>query len=254
MVVMMFHLFLKSLNKDKLPSDRIKKLKELCKKLRIKVNALSFLDRALTHSSYIEKSGDHIETYERLEFLGDSILNASIAYFLYINNPHLTEGGLSAFRSSLVDEKTLSEIALSFDIHKYINLGKGETLTDFRAREKVTADIMESIIAVVFLEKGFWKAFDFITKIMDVHIKKRLETGTRDFKTQLQKWSVAKFKEYPAYTITSELGPDHNKIFEIKASVGNCLSASAKGRTKKDAEQKAAEKIWLMIQNEVQIK
>lgn len=225
-------------------------LKKISGRLSINIKDYHLLDKAFTHSSCIDKSGGYNEPYERLEFLGDSILNASIAYLLYINNPHLSEGGLSALRSSLVDEKTLSEIAFQLKLLDYINLGKGETLSDPRARQKVAADITESIIGVIFLESGFEKALAFVKSILDPEIKKRIKTGTRDYKTQLQKWSVSKFKEYPVYRIIRETGPDHNKIFEIQVTVHGEFTANAKGRTKKEAEQKAAEQVIKSIKIE----
>jgi len=247
---MMLPWFSGNTSKSKLTPERRKKLRELCRKLGIQINALSQLDRALTHSSSLDRSGTHTETYERLEFLGDSILNASMAYILFEGYPNMTEGGMSAYRSSLVDERTLSEIAEDYGILSYINLGKGESLSDIRAREKVTADIMESIIGVIFLEKGFKRALRFVRRIMEVQIKNRVEQGTRDYKTQLQKWAVAKFREYPQYTVVNEIGPDHNKVFEVRANVANKFSAVARGRTKKEAEQKAAEKIWTSLRHE----
>lgn len=242
----MFRLFLKSTAKtagSKLSQERVQKLRELCKVLSIKVKNFDLLDKALTHSSFIDRTGESHDTYERLEFLGDSILNASVAHMLYLSNPRLTEGGLSALRSSLVDEKTLSEIALKMNILDYINLGKGETLSDMRAKEKVAADIIESIIGVIFLENSFEKALLFVRSIIESEVKKRLKMGTRDFKTKLQKWAIAKYKEYPKYSVISESGPDHNKIFEMNVAVHSEYSASATGRTKKEAEQKAAEKV-----------
>jgi ribonuclease-3 len=240
----MLPLFSRNTNKLKprrLSDKRIKDLKELSARLSLKIKDYTLLNKALTHSSCVDKTGLNNEPYERLEFLGDSILNASIAYQLYIDNPNLSEGGLSSLRSSLVDEKTLSEIAQGLKLLDYINLGKGETLSDPRARQKVAADIAEAVIGVTFLERGFEKALEFVRHILDPEIKKRLETGTRDFKTQLQKWAVSRFKEYPVYKIIRETGPDHNKTFEVMASVHNEWRATAKGRTKKEAEQKAAE-------------
>ncbi len=252
----MLHWFSKNTNKlkkQRLSEERLIELKRLSAGLSISIKNYALLDTAFTHSSCTDKSGVYQEPYERLEFLGDSILNASIAYLLYIDNPNLSEGGLSALRSSLVDEKTLSEIAFGLKLLDHINLGKGETLSDPRARQKVAADITESVIGVVFLENGFGKALEFVKTILEPEIMKRLKTGTRDFKTQLQKWSVSRFREYPVYRIVRETGPDHNKIFEVSVHVHNEYKAAAKGRTKKEAEQKAAEQIVesLKIQNKL---
>jgi ribonuclease III len=246
----MFPLFSKSSDKKApsgpvvtIPVQRKKRLAELCKKLGITLKDFVLLDTALAHSSSVDKGPGARESYERLEFLGDSVLNTSMAYLLYHNNPEYTEGALSALRSSLVDEKTLSEIAFSFHILHYIKLGKGETLSDSRAKEKVAADVMESIIGVIFLEKGFDKALAFVRRVMEKEIQKRILVGTRDYKTQIQKWAVSRYKEYPSYEVVSEKGPDHNKIFEVRVRIHNEYSATATGRTKKDAEQKAAEKV-----------
>lgn len=234
-------------SRNKTPSplapQRKKKLAELCKKLGISLGNYTLLDTALAHSSSVDKGAGIRESYERLEFLGDSVLNTSMAYLLYKNNPDYSEGSLSALRSSLVDEKTLSEIAFSFHILHYIKLGKGETLSDSRAKEKVAADVMESIIGVIFLDKGFDKALAFVKRVMEGEIKKRILIGTRDYKTQIQKWAVSRYKEYPVYEMVGEKGPDHNKIFEVRVKIHNEFSATATGRTKKDAEQKAAEKV-----------
>lgn len=231
----------------KLSNERVRRLKELSRRLGVGIHDFDNLDRALTHTSALEKSAPLEETYERLEFLGDSILNASVAQILYLSNPGLSEGGLSALRSSVVDERTLAEVGHTLGVLDFVNLGKGETLSDSRAREKVTADIMESIIAVIFLEKGFPRAQKFVKKILGAEIEQRLKNGTRDFKTQVQKWSVSKFREYPQYEVIQEYGPDHNKIFEVRVTVHGRFTATGKGRTKKDAEQHAAEQVLQSI-------
>lgn len=249
----MFQLFLKNLNDSftgKLEKSRKKKLKELLKKLKIDINNLKLLDQALTHASFVERKNFQ-SSYERLEFLGDSILNASVSALLYELCPKSKEGSLSALRASIIDEKTLSQVALKLDLLSYVNLGKGETLSDSRAREKVSADVMEAIIGVVFLEKGFREAFKVVKSLLESEINTRIKTGPRDFKTQLQKISVARFKEYPKYEIIKEEGPEHNKIFEVSVSINNNqYYATGTGRTKKEAEQKAAKKILSILKEE----
>ena len=237
----MFLSFLRNIKRNReLSSERKRQLKELCAKLGIRIRALWLLDRALTHSSFVEKSSHNVYSYERMEFLGDSILNASVSYHLYLSNPMFMEGKLSALRASVVDEKTLSEIGFSIGLQDYINLGRGERLSDIRARIKVTADIVESIIAVIFLEKGFRAAFRFVRKLLDAHLVQRLTNGTNDYKTMLQKLSIEKYKEYPVYQVIEESGPDHNKVFQVEVRVKDNTSAIAAGRSKKEAEQKAA--------------
>ncbi len=248
----MFLSFLRNLNKrkeDNLPEERRKKLLKLSEKLSVKFKNLELLNRALTHTSFEKSNGEG--NYERLEFLGDSILNSSVAYILYDLCPNYKEGTLSALRASIVDEKTLSAIAIDLGLLNYINLGRGETLSDFRAKEKVSADVLEAIIGAIFIENGFEKAFNFVRKLLLKEIEKRIKIGPKDFKTQLQKIVVAKYKEYPHYEVISESGPEHNKIFEVSVSVKDKkYFAIAKGRSKKEAEQKAAEQILNQIKKE----
>jgi ribonuclease-3 len=244
----MFQLFLKDTNKAlNIDKSRRKKLKELSNKIGVKFKNLKLLNQALTHTSCVEKKSK-IESYERLEFLGDAILNTCVAIILYELCPDYKEGSLSSLRASIIDGKTLSEVAFNLRLLDYINLGKGETLADSRAKEKVSADLVEAIIGAIYLEFGFEKAFNFVKNLLDSEIKKRIKIGPKDFKTQLQKLTVARFKEYPKYEVIKEEGPEHNKIFEVSVSVnGNQYFATAVGRTKKDAEQRAAEKVLQMI-------
>lgn len=232
-----------SSNNEKLTPERKKLLKKLCEKLKVRISNLELLDRALTHSSCRDKTGKLMDSYERLEFLGDSVLSLAVSYMLYNTNPTFAEGKLSAIRSSVVDEATLAEIGNQLDIYPYINLGKGEQLKDERARKKVFADIIESIIAVIFMDGGYEKAYKFVEHIIGVHIDQRLTEGTRDYKTRLQQLSIERFKEYPVYAVTGEKGPDHNKIFQVEVTVGGKFKATGIGRSKKEAEQKAAYRI-----------
>lgn len=244
----MFRLFSRSTKADISP-ERKKQLKELIQIFKIRVKSLSNLDRALTHTSFIKKSSEITLSYERLEFLGDAILNAAMAHILYDQEPNSMEGRLTMIRASLVDETTLSEIGLERGILKYVKLGKGETLSDSRAQHKVSADIMEALIATVYLDFGFGYAKKFVERLLKDHIKRRLQQGNRDFKTRLQKWSLATFKQYPEYKVLGEKGPDHNKEFEIQVSVGDTYQFTAKGRSKKEAEQRAAKKLLLQVEN-----
>lgn len=252
----MFQLFTKNTkdNNDTLSSERKSELKKLCKKLNIRLRSLSMLDRALTHSSYIKKNNNKDKCYERLEFLGDAVLSASVAYILYEDKPNFREGRMTSLRSSIVDEPTLAEIGFELGLDKYINLGKGENLSDTRARKKVTSDVVEAIIAAIFLEKGFKEAFKFVQQIMKGHIKNRLVQGTEDNKTKLQKLVVERFKQYPMYKVIDEKGPDHSKIFNIKVTVAGKYTANGKGRSKKEAEKEAAGKVLAIILRSIKSK
>lgn len=235
--------FLRGTKANPLTKERRAELKELCRRLGIKVKALFLLDRALTHSSW-HRNGKRVKlNYERMEFLGDSVLNASASLILFKKCPDYPEGKLSAIRSSVVDEKTLSEIGSEYDLLSFVRFGNGERVSDRRAKQKITADIMESIIATLFLERGFDYAFSFVQRILVSHIDERLKTGTRDYKTRLQQYVVDKWRVYPNYSVVDEEGPDHNKIFTVEVCLPSGMKSSARGRSKKEAEQKSAEKI-----------
>ncbi len=206
------------------------------------MRSLALLDRALTHTSYLNRKDQEIKSYERLEFLGDSVLNASVSYSLFSENPGFKEGKMSALRSSLVDEKTLSEISIMLKLDEYVNLGKGERLHDQRARRKVSADVVESIVGVLFLERGFNYARKFVQRLIFPHIQNRLALGIRDYKSKLQRISLDRYKSYPEYTVIKEIGPDHNKVFEIEVKLENKYKETGSARSKKEAEQLAAKK------------
>jgi|YNPMSStandDraft_1061717.scaffolds.fasta_scaffold01117_9 ribonuclease-3 len=239
--------FSKSTSEYNLSPQREKQLKTLCKKLSIRIKALALLDRAFTHASYGHENKYPLYNYERLEFLGDAVLNLGIARLLYEIQPLEKEGFLSALRSSIVDEQTLYDVANSLSFYDYLNLGKGETLSDERARVKVLADVMESFLAVHFLEHGWEKTYSLIKRLFLPVLQKRMEMGTKDFKSQLQKWSLSTYKEYPVYRVIKEEGPDHNKLFTIEVSLHNTWRAVSQGRSKKEAEQKAAEQLLTKI-------
>ncbi|URA10238.1 ribonuclease III [Thermospira aquatica] len=242
--------FSKNTSSGEISPARRKQLKDLCRKLNVHVKALALLDRAFTHASYSHENRDPLYNYERLEFLGDSVLNLGIAKLLYETRPNEKEGSLSALRSSLVDEKTLFEIAEQFSFYDYLKLGKGESLSDERARVKVLADVMESFLAVYFLEHGWENSFRLIKRLFSPVLQRRLEDGIRDYKSQLQKWALARYKEYPVYKVIGEEGPDHNKLFTVEVTLHNKWRAISTGRSKKDAEQKAAEQLFSLVQEE----
>jgi len=191
----MFRFFLKNSKTDNLTNERKNCLKKLCKVLNIKIKNYILLDIALTHTSANEKlninsgKSNNIRNYnyERLEFLGDSILNACVTYILYKIIPTMREGFLSDLRSSIVDEKSLSEISKGINLIEYIKLGNYEQLLDGRAQEKIMADVLEAIIGVVFIENGFTKTLKFIETLFKKIINQRIEFGSKDFKSKLQK-------------------------------------------------------------------
>lgn len=219
-----------------------KELEELASRLSYKFNDISFLEQALMHRSFINEKSDHdIKNNERLEFLGDAVLSAVISHLLSRRFPDADEGTLSKFRAKLVNENTLAKLAADIELGKYLLLGKGEELTGGREKPSILSDAYEAVIAAVYLDGGFDKAFSAISGQFSVIMEDvSMEEVAMDYKTELQKQSQELFKVAPTYELISETGPEHNKIFEIEVLVKGERFGKGYGKAKKEAEQRAA--------------
>ena len=199
------------------------------------------LETALTHSSYAnEKQNADSMSYERQEFLGDSVLGLVTAEFLYNHEPMLPEGRMTRLRAELVCEASLHKTALNLGLGEYMRLGKGEANTGGRTRPSILADMVEAIIAAIYLDAGMDKARSFVLEkvLGDVEISEQRRSA--DYKTQLQELVQRKANQHIAYELVSESGPDHNKTFEFEVKINGQPSGRGSGRTKKEAEQMAA--------------
>lgn len=201
------------------------------------------LERALTHSSVRRKNDDSFH-YERLEFLGDRVLGLCIANLLHTRFPKATEGELSLRLNSLVNGKTLAQIADSFALHEFIRTGGDlKQITGKRLRS-VRADVLEALIASIYLDGGLEAAQNFITR----YWTDRLESSAsarRDSKTALQEWAHANSLGTPKYRETDRQGPDHDPEFTVTVKLPNHLACEGSGRSKRTAEQNAARKMLL---------
>ena len=201
------------------------------------------LRTALTHSSYAnEKHPGAGVSYERLEFLGDSILGLVTAEFLYRHEPELPEGRMTRLRAELVCEASLHKTALALGLGGYMRLGRGEELTGGRERPSILADMVESIIAAIYLDAGMDEARRFVLG----HVLKDAEISdthrSADYKTQLQELVQRKSNQHISYRLAEESGPDHNKRFTFEVLINDAVAGRGSGRTKKEAEQMAAQK------------
>ena len=199
------------------------------------------LQTALTHSSYAnEHAAQGCESYERLEFLGDSILGAVTANYLYRHEPRLPEGRMTRLRAELVCETALHRVALSLELGRYMRLGKGEENTGGRGRASILADMVESIIAALYLDSGIDEARRFImeTVLSDVVITEAHHSA--DYKTELQELVQQRPNRHISYELVGESGPDHDKRFVFTVSIDGEIAGRGEGRTKKEAEQMAA--------------
>ena len=199
------------------------------------------LETALTHSSYAnEKHLDGCMSYERQEFLGDSVLGLVTAEFLFSHQPMLPEGRMTRLRAELVCEASLHKTALSLGLGQYMRLGKGESNTGGRERPSILADMVEALIAAIYLDAGMDRARAFVLEkvLGDVEINEQRRSA--DYKTRLQELVQKKANQHIAYELVSESGPDHNKLFEFEVRINGQPSGRGSGRTKKEAEQMAA--------------
>ena len=203
------------------------------------------LIQALTHSSYAnEKHMKKLSDNERLEFLGDAVLEIVSSEFLFENYPDMPEGELTKLRASIVCEPTLALCTQEISLGDYILLGKGEDLTGGRTRKSILSDAMEAIIGAIYLDGGFANAKEFIHKFIltDIEHKQLFY----DSKTILQEVVQAKH-EVVRYELTDESGPDHNKNFTVEVYIGAKSVGRGVGRTKKAAEQEAAYRALLAM-------
>lgn len=213
-------------------------------------NDIKLLRQALTHSSFAnEKRLDKLANNERLEFLGDAVLELVTSEFLYRNNNKMHEGDLTKLRASIVCEQTLSMCANEINLGKYIQLGKGEASTGGRERASILSDAMEAIIGSIYLDGGFTSAKEFIDKFIlsDVENKQLFF----DSKTILQEIVQSEYKDPLTYELIAEEGPDHNKKFTVKALIGEKELEVGVGRTKKAAEQQAAYRSILALRKKI---
>jgi ribonuclease III len=213
------------------------------KRLAYEFRDKGLLEEALRHSSFVNEQVRHkMNDNERLEFLGDAVLNLVVGHMLLNRFPNFDEGELSRMRSNIVNETRVASVAKSLDIGPYIQLGKGESLTKGREKNSILSNSFEAIIAAVYIDGGYDAAFSLIKK----HFSFLLEpdgniAAEYDYKTRIQELLQIRQGEKPIYSVIEEKGPDHNKIFRIELSV-NDIRTEGYGKSKKHAEQDAARK------------
>ncbi|HEY1625627.1 MAG TPA: ribonuclease III [Streptosporangiaceae bacterium] len=204
------------------------------------------LERALTHRSYAYENGN-LPTNERLEFLGDSVLGLVVTDTLYTGYPNLPEGQLAKLRAAVVQMGALAEVARELRLGAFIRLGKGEEVTGGRDKPSILADTLEAVIGAVYIDCGLAEATALVHRLFDPVIKRAAQLGAGlDWKTSLQELTAVETLGVPEYQV-SESGPDHQKSFRAEVRVGGQVLGSGAGRTKKAAEQQAAEAAWTAI-------
>lgn len=218
-------------------------LPELMRKLNYEFKNTDPLVESLRHSSFVNEQLDtDLKDNERLEFLGDAVLNLIVGHILMQRYPDLKEGDLSRMRANLVNESQLASIARGIDLGAYIQLGKGEIQSQGWNKQSILANTFEAVIAAVYIDGGFDAAF----KIIDGHFSFLINsvatpTANHDFKSQIQELVQMEYRSIPIYTVIHESGPDHDKTFRVQLTVGE-VQTEGIGKSKKAAEQDAARK------------
>jgi ribonuclease III len=208
---------------------------------------------ALTHKSYCnEHRGESVIDNERLEFLGDAVVDLLVSHRLMERFPSADEGELSKLRALIVNEDALARVARELHIGELLRMGRGEELTGGRGKSSVLADALEAVIAAVYLTEGVTGAM----VVIDLHFAEALDGVAEgrsgdDYKTRLQEMMQSQGRAAPRYRVVAEEGPDHAKTFEVEVSVGSELFGRASGRNKKEAEQAAARKTLEIVKGKV---
>ncbi len=220
----------------------MKDLSKLENKIEIKFKNKNLLTQSLVHRSYLnEHPNFFLEHNERLEFLGDAVLELIVTNYLY-NTYKNPEGDLTAWRAALVNAKILSQLAASIDLDHFLYLSKGEAKDQGKAREYILADAFEALIGAIFLDQGLDKTAKFIKKQLIVKLPNILKNKLYiDPKTRFQEISQDKLKITPTYKVLKESGPDHAKYFKIGVFLNDELITEGEGMSKQEAQLKAAE-------------
>jgi ribonuclease III len=233
---------MKKTNREQRYSERKNtEFHEFQEKMGIHFQNESLLKQAFTHSSYVnEHRRKPYEDNERLEFLGDAVLELTVSQFLYKTYPVMSEGELTKLRAAVVCEPSLVTFANELELGKLILLGKGEEMTGGRMRPALLADVFEAYIGALYLDQGMEAVVPFLEKIVFPKISAGAFSHVMDFKSQLQEFVQRELKGAPSYRILEEKGPAHNKEFITEVSLNGTVLGRGAGRSKKEAEQFAA--------------
>ena len=208
--------------------------------------AYAFSDRTLLREAFLHASADAGVSYERLEFLGDAVLELAVSELVFIQKPEFSEGMLTKSRAAIVNEVALAETARALGLSEYLILGKGERSSGGEDKPSILADVVEAMIGAVYLDGGMDAACALVKRILAARIKEVLSGGgMRDYKTRLQERYHKQGISDIRYTVYKEEGPPHERMFYVKLLVCGEEIARGKGRSKKAAEQKAARQAYI---------
>jgi ribonuclease-3 len=220
---------------------RIEQLNSLQDRIKFKFSDIKLLNKALTHRSYANENSETLKHNERLEFLGDSVLDILVSDYLVHEYSEFAEGTLSKIRAAVVNETCLAKLAKNIKLGNYLLLGRGEDLSGGREKASILADTFEALAGAVFCDGRFDAASNIFLPLLIEEITKTAQSWSfRDFKSDLQEYTQNKLVCIPSYKVVREIGPDHAKNFEVVVIIKNEVEGKGFGRSKKEAEQAAA--------------
>jgi len=226
-----------------LSAKRIEELQKLSARLGVQFRDMNLLHKALIHSSYAnEAKGKNIVHNERLEFLGDAVLELASSTYLYMHFPQMPEGQLTKTRASIVCSTSLAELARRLHLGEYLLLGHGEEMSGGRNRQTNLEDVFEAVIGAIYLDQGWEAAKDYVTRqLMPLFMQAEKGAILKDYKTILQEVVYQEAQQTVSYELVGTSGPDHDKTFTFNVRVTGKVMGTGTGRSKKEAEQKAAQ-------------
>lgn len=223
-------------------------LRRLQARLDLDFRDPSLLDQAFTHTSYVnEQRGKNIEDNERLEFLGDAVLQLVVSEWLFRRHPELAEGELTRMRSAIVCEPSLVRFAEALGFGDAVLLGKGEERTGGRTRPSLLADVFEAFVGALYLDQGLDAVRAFLERNLFAHLPEKGQAD-KDFKTRLQEKVQTLGFAAPEYRVVEERGPSHDRHFVVEVLIAGRAAGRGEGRSKKEAEQQAAERTLRLIE------
>jgi ribonuclease III len=231
-------------------------LDDLQRVLRYYFRGIETLLQSLTHRSFAHENPQFQQAdNETLEFLGDAVLGLAVSHLLLERFPHLNEGELSRLRSSIVNERELAKLASGLNLGDCLLLGKGEELTGGRQKPSLLADTLEAVLAAIYLDGGLEATFDVVKRLFGAYLESKtdedpLKTLDKDYKTQLQELTQARFRLMPGYVLETEDGPDHDKTFYVSVAIESRVLARGSGKSKKEAQQEAARQALIELSAE----
>jgi len=222
--------------------ERFANVKNFQQTLGYRFNKIDLLDNALIHRSFVnENPALSCKDNERLEFLGDAVIGLCLSDLLVQKFPDYAEGQLSKLRAYVVNEQSLAGLARKLNIGDYLLLGRGEESSGGRTKASILSNAFEAVAAAIYLDCGFEKTYKFLENIFEPMVEEGIKSVIyKDYKTALQEICQNRFKETPRYALVNETGPDHDKVFEISLTIAGMITTTGTGKSKKEAEQRAA--------------